>query len=52
MKFTKLMAVVLSLAIAATAMFTSAFAVTINGTVEEGDVTGIVIDLGADYPVL
>ena len=46
------MAVVLSLAIAATAMFTSAFAVTINGTVEEGDVTGIVIDLGADYPVL
>ena len=52
MKFTKLMAVVLSLAIAATAMFTSAFAVTINGTVEEGDVTGIQLDLGAEYPVL
>ena len=50
MKFTKLLAVVLSVVLAATAMLTSAFALT--GTIEEGDVTGVQFDLTELYPQL
>ena len=50
MKFTKLLAVVLSLAIAATAMLTSGFA--LSGVITEGDVTGVEFDLLELYPAL